>query len=48
MRRALKILETRNTPLYRQMAEHFGREHPGKRMTSKALLERLAGLARGG
>ena len=45
---ALKILETRNTPLYRQMAEHFGREHPGKRMTSKALLERLAGLARGG
>ena len=48
MRRALKVLETRNTALYRQMTEHFGREHPGKRMTSKAMLEQLAGLARGG
>lgn len=48
MRRALKILEARNTALYRQLADNFGREHPGRRLTSKALLEGLAGLARGG
>ena len=48
MRRALKTLEARNTALYRQLAGKFEREHPGKRMTSKALLEQLGDLARGG
>lgn len=48
MRRALKTLESRDTGLYRQMCERFEQEHPGKRMTSKTVLEYMANLARGG
>ncbi len=48
MRRALKALEMRDTALYRRMRERFQSENPGRRMTSKAVLEYMAGLARGG
>lgn len=48
MRRALRTLDSRGAALYRRLESGWQKGHPGRRLTSKAVLEMLASLAKGG
>ena len=47
MRRALRALDSRGASLYRRLEAAYRKSHPGRRLTSKAVLELLAALAKG-
>ena len=47
MRRALRALDSRGSALYRRLEADHQKSHPGRRLTSKAVLEGLAALAKG-